>query len=78
MGEAHEVIDNGVADGMVFHMYVFDVSVMRVVFSKEAGRIIVAVKRGWAGRAKTEVIEKLAKEHQFFTSMMQCNVFHIA
>ena len=53
MGEAREVLHNGVMDGMVFHIYVFHVSVMRVVFSKEVGSIIVVVKRGWAGRAKT-------------------------
>ena len=69
---------NGVTDGMVFHMYVFHISVMRVIFSKEAGSVIVAVKRGWARRAKTEIVEKLVKEDQFFTSMMQCDVFHIA
>ena len=72
------MIDNDVMDGMVFHMYVFHISVMRVVFSKEAGSIIVAVKRGWAGQAKTEIVEKLTKEDQFFTSMMQCDVFCIA
>ena len=73
----HEAFHNGVVDGMVFHVYVFHVSLMRVILSKEVCSIIVTVKRGWAGRARTEIIKKLVKEDQFLTSMMQCDVFHI-
>ena len=65
-----EAFNNGVADGMVFYTYVFHISVMRVILSKEVCGIIVAMKRGWARGAKTEIGEKVAKEEQFFTYMM--------
>ena len=70
MGKVHKAFNNGVADGMVFYTYVFHISMMRVILSKEACSIIVAMKRGWARGAKTKIGEKVMKEEQFFTCMM--------
>ena len=70
MGKVCKAFNNDVADGMVFDTYVFHISVMRVILSKEACGIIVAMRRGWARGAKTEIDEEVMKEEQFLTCMM--------
>jgi hypothetical protein len=72
------IVFNKLADGVIFHLDVFDLGVPDMVFSQVAGSVIIAVVRGGFCFGKANTIEELMKENCLMGRVVQCDVLHVA